>query len=226
MLHLHTPEEAARIKEGIASRIATGSLDELGVFLCKTFGHELDPYTEQHQIHVADLSVAIGLKLGLSATVLEGLRVSARVHDIGKFALPTAILVKPEPLSDAEIEVVREHVEMGHEVLQNIALKWPVADIVLQHHERLNGSGYPSGLHADEILIEAKIIAVADTVEAMTCERSYKKPAGLDAALQNIADGRGTLFDTDVVNACLDLFCNHHYAFTYPCKHLPSKRYK
>jgi putative nucleotidyltransferase with HDIG domain len=226
MRHLQHPELAERIHQGIGSRIATGRLHELGFFLCTTLGYDLDPYTEQHQIHVADLSVAIGLKLGLDTHTLEGLRVSARVHDIGKFAVPTAILVKPEPLSDDEVEIVREHVEMGHAVLQKFSLQWPVADIIAQHHERLDGSGYPKGLRADDILIEAKIIAVADTVEAMTCERSYKQALGLDAALQTIANGRGTLFDTDVVNACLDLFCNHYYAFSYPCKHLPPKLYK
>lgn len=204
---------AQQIHQGIKDRILSGHIHDIGAFLCNTLGHPLDPYTDQHQINVADLSVAIGSYLGLDSHTLTGLRLSATMHDIGKFALSVHLLDTKDTLSDDEIARMQGHAEMGYEVLKDIELPWPVADIVLQHHERLDGSGYPRGLHESDILLEARIIGVADTVEAMACRRPYKKPKGLKAALRVIKAGRGSLFDQSVVDACIDLFRHRHYAF-------------
>ena len=173
-----------------------------------------DPYTRHHQSNVADLSVRIGAMLGLSASALEGLKLSALVHDIGKFVIPAEILTKPTPLNTHEIGLLREHVATGYEVLKGIPFPWPVAEIVLQHHEREDGSGYPRGLISKEILLEAKIIAVADTVEAMSSNRPYRQVAGRKAALSTIDAGRNALYDSKIVDSCLRLF--QHEAYEFP----------
>ena len=191
----------------------SGHVHDIGAFLCNTLGHPLDPYTDQHQINVADLSVAIGTYLGLDDHALEGLQLSATMHDIGKFALSVHLLDTKDVLTHDEMARMQEHAHMGYEVLKDLGLPWPVADIVLQHHERLDGSGYPKGLHQHEILLEARIIGIADTVEAMAYRRPYKKAKGIKAALRAIKAGRGSLFDTRAVDACIDLFKHHHYAF-------------
>jgi putative nucleotidyltransferase with HDIG domain len=172
-----------------------------------------DPYTAGHTQRVADLCVAIGRELQLDATALEGLRVCALVHDIGKIAIPAELLTKPTLLSVWELALIRSHVEVGYEVLSTIAFPWPVAQAVRQHHERLDGSGYLLGLVGDAIIPEARILAVADTVEAMTTNRPYRYGQGIDAALAVICAGRESLFDGAVVDACLRLFQEKGYAF-------------
>ena len=172
-----------------------------------------DPYTAGHTQRVADLCVAIGRELQLDATALEGLRVCALVHDIGKIAIPNELLTKPTMPSVWEMALIRSHVEVGYEVLRTIEFPWPVAQAVRQHHERLDGSGYLLGLEGDAIIAEARILAVADTVEAMTTNRPYRYAQGLDAALAVISAGRQTLFDGAVVDACLSLFQEQGYAF-------------
>lgn len=165
-----------------------------------------DPYTAGHQHRVADLSAAIAAEIGLSAANVEGIRLGANIHDLGKIGVPAGILSRPSRLNALEFELVKTHTRVGSDIVKNIVFPWPIGDMILHHHERLDGSGYPDGLHGDEIGIEARIIAVADVVEAMASHRPYRPSMGIDAALSEIARGRGTLFDPTVVDACLTLF--------------------
>lgn len=160
-----------------------------------------DPYTSGHQRRVADLSVLLGQELALDVFELEGLHIAASVHDIGKIRIPAEILTKPGRLDPAEFELIKLHAVASFDILKNIQFPWPIANIVLQHHERLDGSGYPHGLKNTEILPEAMIIAVADVVESMATARPYRKSLGIQAAIEEIDRGRGTKFSADVVDA-------------------------
>ena len=161
-----------------------------------------DPYTSGHQRRVAELAAAIGVELGMEADRLAGLRLACLIHDVGKLAVPAEILAKPGRLNDLELGLIKEHSQAGHDILAEIELDLPVAEIVLQHHERCDGSGYPHGLRADEILLEAKIIAVADVVEAMSSHRPYRAALGMDAAMAEVRDHAGVQYDADVAAAC------------------------
>lgn len=165
-----------------------------------------DPYTAGHQARVAQLACALASRLDLGAHAIEGVRVAAMLHDIGKIHIPSEILAKPTRLSDLEMSIMRMHSEVGHDILREISFPWPVADIVLQHHERLDGSGYPHGLAGDAILPAARIIAVADVVEAMSSHRPYRPARGLGLAFDEIMSGRGARYDAAVVDACQSLF--------------------
>ena len=170
-----------------------------------------DPYTAGHQKRVAEIAVAIGRELQLNEDRLKGMHMGCLVHDMGKVAVPSEILTKPSQLTDLEMQIVRQHVQTSYEILKDIPFFWPIADMVFQHHERLDGSGYPRGLKKDQIILEARILAVADTLEAMASHRPYRVALGLDAALKVIKEGRGTLFDESVVDACLRLFNEKDY---------------
>ncbi|MBW2560216.1 MAG: HD domain-containing protein, partial [Deltaproteobacteria bacterium] len=137
---------------------------------------------------------------------IEGIRMAGSIHDIGKLSIPAEILSKPTKLSDIEFSLIKEHSRKGYEMLKDVESPWPLAEIVYQHHERMDGSGYPRKLKGDEILMEARIMAVADVVEAMASHRPYRPGLGIDAALEEIEDNRGILYDADVVDACLRLF--------------------
>ena len=165
-----------------------------------------DPYTAGHQRRVARLAVTIAEHLGLDAERRKGLRVAAVLHDIGKLAVPSDILAKPTTLTDSEMEVVRGHVDAGLDILRGIDFPWPVADIVAQHHERLDGSGYPKGLSGDELSLEGRILGVADAVEAMCSHRPYRPAAGADRAMEELRNGRGSRYDAAVVDACTAIF--------------------
>ncbi len=165
-----------------------------------------DPYTAGHQQRVAELAVAIARKLGLPEEQVEGLRLSAMIHDIGKIYVPAELLNRPGRLSDLEFRIIQSHPSVGYEIIRGIEFPWPVADIVVQHHERLDGSGYPNGLTGERILVEAKILAVADVVEAMATHRPYRAALPLQAALEEIEHHRGTRYDPQAVEACLTLF--------------------
>ena len=165
-----------------------------------------DPYTAGHQERVTRLAMAMAERMGLPADRVEGLRVAGLLHDVGKVSVPAEILSKPTGLSAIELALVRSHSEAGYATLREIAFPWPVATIVLQHHERMDGSGYPSGLRGEEILLEARILAVADSVEAMASHRPYRAALGIEEALAELARGRGTAYDVDAVSACLSLF--------------------
>ena len=165
-----------------------------------------DPYTAGHESRVADISAAIARDLGLREFDIEGITLAAQIHDLGKIGVPAEILARPGQLRAAEFELVRQHSRIGFDIVNGIDFPWPVAEMILRHHERCDGSGYPDGLRGHEIILGARIIAVADTVEAMASHRPYRAALGLDAALTHIQDARGRLFDADVVDACLDLF--------------------
>jgi PAS domain S-box-containing protein len=172
---------------------------------------ERDPYTAGHQARVANLSVAIATELQLTPHNIEGIRLSALVHDIGKFSIPAQVLMKPTKLNTFEIAMLRNHVQAGYDVLKHIHFPWPVAGIVLQHHERLDGSGYPNGLKGDSISDDARILAVADTLDAMAGARPYRAAFSIDDALQTLETGIGSLYDERMVRACVKIFKKDHY---------------
>jgi len=174
-----------------------------------------DSYTAGHQKRVANLASAIAAKLNLPLHTIEGIHLSALIHDIGKIAIPAEILTKPTGLSSFELAILRNHVQTGYDILKNIHFPWNIAQIVLEHHERLDGSGYPNGLKGDSICEEARIIAVADVVEAISSDRPYRKSRGIDAALEEITDNSGKLYDSRAVNACLQVFQEDHFEFSY-----------
>lgn len=165
-----------------------------------------DPYTAGHQRGVANLAVAIARRLGLSEDRLEGLKLAATVHDLGKISIPAEILAKPSGLTEVEMGMIRIHPGAGYEILRKVEFPWPIAQMVLQHHERINGSGYPQGLQAPDILLEAKILGVADVVDAMCSHRPYRAALGISMALAEIRQNRGLLYDPAVVDACLEYF--------------------
>jgi len=162
-----------------------------------------DPYTAGHQERVAKIAEATARELGRSEEEIRGLVLAGAIHDIGKITVPGEILTKPSKLTDAEMSMIRTHPVVGYEILEKIEFPWPVAPTVLQHHERMDGSGYPYGLTGEDIILEARIIAVADVVEAMSSHRPYRPAIGVDRALEEIAENKGKLYDADVVDACL-----------------------
>jgi putative nucleotidyltransferase with HDIG domain len=172
-----------------------------------------DPFTAGHQRRVARLAGAIAEEMGLSKNKKERLRLAAIVHDVGKIHIPTEILIKPTHLSEPEFTLIEAHPQIGHDILHGIAFSRSIAKIVLQHHELLDGSGYPHGLAGDEIMMEARILAVADVVEAMTSQRPYRQAHGIEGALQEILHHKGTLYDSDVVEACLRVFDEKEFSF-------------
>jgi len=171
-----------------------------------------DPYTAGHQRQVAEICRAMGAELGLPDDRIEGLTMAARIHDIGKLSIPSEILSKPTRLLDVEFALVKEHARLGAELVAHIETPWPLAEIVHQHHERLDGSGYPRKLKGDGILLESRILAVADTVEAMASHRPYRPSRGIDQALKELSENRNTLYDPDAVDACLRLYREKGFA--------------
>jgi PAS domain S-box-containing protein/putative nucleotidyltransferase with HDIG domain len=172
-----------------------------------------DPYTAGHQQRVAELACAIAETMGLEEEKVLCLRMAGILHDIGKIYIPAEILAKPARLNKLEYSIIKSHPEVGRDILKSISFPWPVADIVLQHHERLDGSGYPQGLSGDEILEEARILAVADVVEAMSSHRPYRASLGLQAALDEVQSQEGAQYDGNVVRACIHLFEDKGFQF-------------
>ncbi|MFZ2302110.1 MAG: HD domain-containing phosphohydrolase [Gallionella sp.] len=172
-----------------------------------------DPYTSGHQQRVSQLAVAIAAEMGLSQAQAEGIRFGSLIHDIGKIGIPAEILSKPSLLTPLEMQLIQIHPKAGYEIVEDIELPWPVAQMILQHHERLDGSGYPAGLKGDNIIPEAKIIAVADTVEAMSSHRPYRPSLGMDAALAEIAGASGMRYDKQAVEACMRLIREKGFVF-------------
>jgi len=177
-----------------------------------------DPYTAGHQQRVAKLACAIGRALHLPQDSLEGLEMSGTLHDVGKVYVPAEILSKPARLSHMEMGIMKSHPEVGFEILREVNFPWPVARTVLEHHERLDGSGYPGGLHGSDICHEARILAVADVVEAMSSHRPYRAALGLKAALDEVSSGRGTLYDAEAVDACLEIMRDGTFSFEDPAQ--------
>ena len=165
-----------------------------------------DPYTAGHQERVAQLAEAIAGEMNCPYDEMRGIRLAALIHDIGKIRVPSEILSKPGKLTGSEFELIKVHPQVGYDILKKIEFTWPIADIVYQHHERIDGSGYPRGLKGDEIMTQAKIIAVADVVEAMASHRPYRAAIGIEGALEELTENRGISYDPDAVDACLKLF--------------------
>jgi putative two-component system response regulator len=172
-----------------------------------------DPYTAGHQRRVTQLACTIANEMGLPEERIEGLRMAGLIHDLGKINIPAEILSKPGELNNFQCGLIRMHPRTGHDILTGIEFPWPVAEIVLQHHERIDGSGYPQGLSGDEIMVEARILAVADVVEAMASRRPYRPSRGLDKALEEISQNRGVLYDPETVDVCLKLFAEERFKF-------------
>jgi HD-GYP domain-containing protein (c-di-GMP phosphodiesterase class II) len=189
------PEELLRMLNGTVEAMAS---------LCQ----KIDPYTAGHQRRVARLACAIAKEMGLSDEQVYGLRVIGEVHDIGKMALPDEILSKPGELNIEELNLVKTHPMVAYDVLKNLEFPWPVAQTVLQHHERVDGSGYPNKLAGEDIILEARILCVADVVESMVSHRPYRRAPGLEKALEEIELNSGVLYDPTVADACSKLSSN------------------
>ncbi len=162
-----------------------------------------DPYVRTHQERVALLAEQIASKLNLDLDRKNGLRISAKLHDLGKIAVPTEILSKPGKISDLEMSIIKTHPQIGYDLLSKIKFPWPVAKTILEHHERMDGSGYPFRLNGSEIILEARIIAVADVVEAISSHRPYRPSLGIQTAIDEITSHKGLLYDPEIVDACL-----------------------
>ena len=175
-----------------------------------------DPYTSGHQQRVTQLACAIAKEMNLNEKITEEIRVSGALHDIGKIHIPSEILSKPGRLTENEFNMIKTHSEAGFNILKAIEFPWPVAPVVLQHHERTNGSGYPAGLLVKDILLEARVLAVADVVEAMSSHRPYRPALGINKALEEISQNKGILYDPEVVDACLKLFAEKRFKFESP----------
>lgn len=172
-----------------------------------------DPYTAGHQRRVADLARSIAKDMGFPRHKITGIRMAGLLHDIGKIAIPSDILSMPCRLGKPQIDLIKNHPKVGYDILKLIKFPWPVAQIVLQHHERMDGSGYPQGLSGEDILLEARILGVADVVEAMASHRPYRAALGIDKALEEISKNKGVLYDPEVVDVCLNLFTEKKFKF-------------
>ncbi len=194
-------ESFARTRKALAATVQAIS------FIVET----RDPYTAGHQRRVADLARNIAQKMGLPKEQIDGIKMAGIIHDIGKISIPAEILSMPRKLSDIEFNFIKTHVQAGYDILKDIEFPWPIARMVLEHHERMNGSGYPQGLAGDNLLLESRILSVADVVEAIASHRPYRPSLGIDEALKEITGNKGVLYDPRVVDACLRLFREKGY---------------
>jgi putative two-component system response regulator len=172
-----------------------------------------DPYTSGHQQRVSDLACAIAQEMGLSTDTIYGLRMASNIHDLGKITIPSEILCKPGHLGVLEYELIKNHVQAGYDILKKIEFPWPLADIILQHHERMDGSGYPNALKGDSILLEARILAVADVFETMSSHRPYRPSLGIDRAIDELLRNKGRIYDATVAETCLNLIIEKRFSF-------------
>lgn len=196
----HQNEELQKVMEGI-------------IYAMSLVVESRDSYTACHQRRVAGLARAIAAEMGLSGWQVTGIYIAGLLHDVGKMAVPFEILNKPGKITEQEFSIIKGHSRIGYEILQKIKFPWPVTIAILQHHERLDGSGYPSGLGDGEILIEARILGVADVVEAMSFHRPYRTALGLASAMAEISSGKGVRYDSEVADACLRLLNNNEPEF-------------
>jgi HD-GYP domain-containing protein (c-di-GMP phosphodiesterase class II) len=207
------PQDLSTLDRNFDPMTATVVAFDLAEALVKMVGQR-DPYTSGHMSRVAWLSVHIGKKLDLDPHRLDGLRLGAELHDLGKSSIPTEILIKPGRLSTQELELVREHPKKGHDIVSHFSWSWPIPDMLLQHHERIDGTGYPLGIRGQDMLEEAKIIAVADVVESIISHRPYRPALPSQRAMEELTQCRGTRYDSTVVDACMALL--NHNDFNLP----------
>jgi len=207
-----TEFRAAQEKLGQSLQKLQNTMDEIILAMAKTIEVK-DTYTAKHQQRVAKLAQAIAERMNLSKAQIDAIRFASTIHDIGKIGTPSEFLSKSSPLTEHEFNIIKTHAQIGYEILKTIEFPWPIAQILLQHHERLDGSGYPSGLKENQILLEAKILAVADVVEAMSSHRPYRPALGIEKALQEVCEKQGILYDQAVVEACIDLFNEQKFSF-------------
>jgi HD-GYP domain-containing protein (c-di-GMP phosphodiesterase class II) len=186
---------------------------EATIHAISSLAERRDPYVAGHQHRVADLARAIATEMGLTTDRIEGIGLAAAIHDIGKISIPTDILGRPTKLTGTEFNFVKTHAKSGYDILKDIKFPWPIARMIIEHHERMNGSGYPKGLAKDSTLLESRILAVADVVEAMNSRRPYRPALGIDAALNEITGNKSILYDPEVVEACLRIFKMNNYKF-------------
>ena len=172
-----------------------------------------DPYTSGHQQRVTQLATAIAKELDMDGHRLEGLKMAGVIHDLGKIAVPAEILSKPGQITETEFGLIKAHPQIGYDILKDIDFPWPIAQMVLQHHEKMDGSGYSQALSGNDILMEARVLCVADVVEAMASHRPYRAALGINVALEEISKNKGVLYDPDVVDACLKLFSENGFQF-------------
>jgi putative nucleotidyltransferase with HDIG domain len=218
-------EELRKLNEQLEDKVKekTGELEEALKKLRKSMDgiiqavamtvESRDPYTAGHQKRVANLAYIIASEMRLQEDKLEGTRMAGTIHDLGKVSVPSEILSKPNSLNEIEFSLIKDHVVVGYNILKDIDFPWPLAQVVFQHHERIDGSGYPQGLRDEGILVEAKILAVADVVEAMSSHRPYRPALGIGRALDEISKNSGILYDPDVADACLKVFTEKGFEF-------------
>lgn len=204
MLRMKVEHERIAFEHQHHDQILRDTFEEALLAIVATL-EKRDPYTAGHQKRVAILAQCIAREMGLPEERVHGLFLAAGVHDLGKIQIPAEILVKPTKLSALEYEIIKSHAQAGYDILKDVKFPWPIADIVLQHHERLDGSGYPNGLEDDQIILEARILAVADVLEAMSSFRPYRPGKGVEDALGEIVSGAGTKYDAEVVKVCMRL---------------------
>jgi putative nucleotidyltransferase with HDIG domain len=195
----------SHLTENIASRKEPEAYEAVIKAVCRLTAFQ-DPYTAGHQKKASELAVGIAREMGLPADMIEGIRVAGFVHDMGKMSVPAEIVTKPSALTPLEFSIMKEHPQKGYAILKEIEFQWPIPEIVLQHHERVDGSGYPQGLKGNEIQLEARVVAVADVVEAISSDRPYRPNLGIEAALEEIDKNKGIFYDTEVTKACLKSF--------------------
>jgi HD-GYP domain-containing protein (c-di-GMP phosphodiesterase class II) len=204
-----TQTEAAFSKSLAKLKKATGFIIDVIVMVVET----RDPYMAGHQKRVTDLARSIAAEMNLSEEIIDGIGMAGLIHDLGKLSIPAEILGQPRQLTDVEYSLVKTHPEIGYQLLKEIDFYRPVALIVYQHHERINGTGYPQGIKGEDILLEAKILGVADVVEAICRHRPYRAASGIDKALKEISQHSGVLYDPEVVDACTKLFSEKGFRF-------------
>jgi len=211
-IHKSAKNRSQQRELGIARQELIDTLEQTIAMLSRAIEMR-DPYTDGHQKRVSLLAVAIAEEMGLPPKMITGIRLGSLVHDVGKIRIPAEILSNPRKLSSIEMEIIKTHSQAGHDILDGVAFPWQVARMVLEHHERMDGSGYPNGLAGEAICQEARIGAVADVVEAMTSHRPYRAALGIETAVDEIKKNRGTLYDPEVVDCCLRVLERCDYKF-------------
>ena len=205
-------QRTTRANEDYAKRLSESLLETVQAIALTV--EQRDSYTSGHMDRVRELAVAIATEMELPQAQISGLSIAATIHDLGKIYVPSEILSRPGKLSDPEFEIVKTHSQVGYDIIKHVSFEWPVADIILQHHERLDGSGYPQGLKGDEIRLGAQILAVADMVDAISTHRPYREAEGIDRALEIIQEEKGAKLNATAVDICTKLFTEKGFKFS------------